>query len=350
MQAVVNRVRVVLAAGAAARATIRAAWASLPRTRTMISVAQRLQLLRRLAGLCAVMVLAVTSLSAYLRLDKAGFGCADWPQCYGQSLRQLQQGVAVSAEVQTATAAARLAHRVVAVIALLLVLLMVAVCFSGGPVLRAEGAMALALLVLALALAVLGRWSSMARVPAVTLGNLLGGFAMLALCARLAVAGLALDEPVRPLKLRGWVLVALCMLVAQLALGGLVSASFAGLSCGTWADCMQAARTIGWDTGWDTLNPWREPVLAALPPVNPDGALAHALHRGLAVAVVLVLLPLAVVAWRQGRRRSAAALMVILVAQVAVGSAMVLGSLPLVLALLHNLLGAGLLTALVLLL
>ncbi len=350
MQAVVNRVRVVLVAGVAARATIRAAWASLPRARTMISVAQRLQLLRRLAGLCAVMVLAVTSLSAYLRLDKAGFGCADWPQCYGQSLRQLQQGVAVSAEVQTATAAARLAHRVVAVIALLLVLLMVAVCFSGGPVLRAEGAMALALLVLALALAVLGRWSSMARVPAVTLGNLLGGFAMLALCARLALAGLALDEPVRTPKLRGWVLVALCMLVAQLALGGLVSASFAGLSCGTWADCMQAARTIGWDTGWDTLNPWREPVLSALPPVNPDGALAHALHRCLAVAVVLVVLPLAVVAWRHGRRRSAAALMFILVAQVAVGSAMVLGSLPLVLALLHNLLGAGLLTALVLLL
>ena len=346
MQAVVNRVRAVLVAGVAARATIRAAWASLSRTRTMISVAQRLQLLRRLAGLCAVMVLAVTSLSAYLRLDKAGFGCADWPQCYGQSLRQLQQGVAVSAEVQTATAAARLAHRVVAVIALLLVLLMVAVCFSGGPVLRAEGAMALALLALALALAVLGRWSSMARVPAVTLGNLLGGFAMLALCARLALAGLALDEPVRTPKLRGWVLVAACLLLTQLALGGLVSASFAGLSCGTWADCIQAARTVG----WDTLNPWREPVLAALPPVNIDGALVHALHRGLAVAVVLVLLPLAVVAWRHGRRRSAAALMVIVIAQAAVGQAMVLGSLPLVLALMHNLLAAGLLVALVLLL
>lgn len=312
----------------------------------MISIDQRLQLLRRLAWLCAVMVLAVTSLSAYLRLDKAGFGCADWPRCYGQSLRQLQQGVAVSAEVQTVTAAARLAHRVAAVIALLLVLLMVTVCFSGGPVLRTEGAMALALLALALFLAVLGRWSSAARVPAVTLGNLLGGFAMLALCARLAVAGLARHGPVCTLRLRSWVLFAALLLVAQLALGGLVSASYSGLSCGTWADCIQAARPIG----WDTLNPWREPVLAALPPVNPDGALAHALHRGLAVAVVLVLLPLSAVAWRNGQRRSAAALMLILIAQAAVGSAMVLGSLPLVLALLHNLLAAGLLVALVLLL
>jgi heme A synthase len=42
--------------------------------------------------------------------------------------------------------------------------------------------------------------------------------------------------------------------------------------------------------------------------------------------------------------------MVIVIAQAAVGQAMVLGSLPLVLALMHNLLAAGLLVALVLLL
>ncbi len=38
--------------------------------------------------------------------------------------------------------------------------------------------LALALLVLALGLAVLGRWTGGARVPAVAIGNLLGGFAM----------------------------------------------------------------------------------------------------------------------------------------------------------------------------
>ena len=55
---------------------------------------RRLHVLRRLALLCAVMVLAVTSLSAFLRLSKAGLGCADWPACYGQDLRHLQQGIA----------------------------------------------------------------------------------------------------------------------------------------------------------------------------------------------------------------------------------------------------------------
>ena len=312
------------------------------RTQTVNPTDHRLRFLRRLALLCAVMVLAVISLSAYLRLSKAGLGCADWPQCYGQSLRQLQQGVGLSADEQTATAAARLVHRIVAVIALLLVIMMVMVCWGSKPLLRREGALAVALLVLALFLAVLGRWSSSARVPAVTMGNLLGGFAMLALCARLALAGQAPRAPRR----RGWVIVALVLLLAQVALGGLVSASFAGLSCSSaWVECAQAASGVG----WETLNPWREPVLAASPPVNPAGALAQALHRGLALVLALLSVPLAIAAWREGRPRVGAALWVLLALQVAIGLLMTQASLPLALALLHNLLGAGLLAALVLL-
>jgi heme a synthase len=293
---------------------------------------RRLAFLRRIALLCVVMVLAVTSLSAYIRLSKAGLGCTDWPQCYGQGLRQLQQGVAVSADAQTATAMARLAHRITAVTALLLVVTMVMACFGTRPVLRAEGAMALALLALALFLAVLGRWSSGARVPAVAMGNLLGGFAMLALAARLALAG----RPPCAVRLRAWVGLAVLMLIAQVA----------GLSCTTgWADCAQAASGVD----WNTLNPWREPVLAARAPVNPAGALAQALHRGVAIGLVLLLPALAVMAWRSGRPRSAAALLIALALQVAIGLAMAQGSLPIVLALFHNLLAASLPVVLVLL-
>ncbi|MDE2299099.1 MAG: COX15/CtaA family protein, partial [Burkholderiales bacterium] len=243
---------------------------------------------------------------------------------------------------RTATAAARLAHRVSAVTALLLVVTMVMVCFGTRPVLRAEGATALALLALALLLAVLGRWSSNARVPAVAIGNLLGGFAMLALAARLTLAGRSLRVP----TLRGWVSVATLLLLVQVALGGLVSASYAGLSCSGWSDCFRAAHRVG----WETLNPWREPVLGALAPINPDGVLVQALHRGLALVLLAVLLPLAVAALRRGCPRRAAMLLVVLAAQVAVGLAMVQGSLPLGLALLHNLLATGLLATLALLL
>ncbi len=304
---------------------------------------RRLLLIRRLAGLCAVLVLAVTSFSAYLRLTHAGLGCADWPQCYGQSLRQAQQGVpvSVSADAQITTAVVRLAHRVLATLALLLVVMMVLVSLASRPMLRTEGAIALALLGLALFLAVLGRWSSAARIPAITLGNLLGGFAMVALCARLAVAGV----PVPALRLRVWVAAATLLLLTQIALGGLVSASYAALSCSDWSQCLAAAQ----HAGWDTLNPWREPRLQALPPVNPDGALVHLLHRGLGIALVALVLPLAVFALLRGRPASAASLSILLVAQVAVGLMMSFSALQLQFGLLHNVLAAALLAALVLL-
>jgi cytochrome c oxidase assembly protein subunit 15 len=304
---------------------------------------RRFVFLRRLALLCAVMVLAVTCLSAYIRLSKAGLGCADWPQCYGQSLRQLQQGAAVTADEQTATAVARLAHRMVAVIALLLVITMVLVCFGSKPLLRNDGALALALLGLALFLAVLGRWSSGARLPAVAIGNLLGGFAMLALCARLAVAGRTGAWP----RLRGWAVLVALLSTVQIALGGLVSASFAGLSCTGWSDCGLAAALQG--AGWPAVDPWREPILVAAPPINPAGVLAHSLHRHVAVLVSAVVIPLSIVAWRRGRRRTAAVLLGSLAAQLVAGMLLVSQSLPLGIALMHNLLAAALLAALVML-
>jgi cytochrome c oxidase assembly protein subunit 15 len=301
---------------------------------------RRFTFLRRLALLCAAMVLAVTSLSAFLRLSKAGLGCDDWPACYGQSLRSLQQGTAVPADEQTATAAARLAHRITASTALLLVITMVMVCFGSQPLLMREGSLALALLGLALFLAVLGFWSSAARLPAVAMGNLIGGFSMLALCVRLAFAGRS--PPLA--RLRGWVAAAALLLLLQVALGGLVSSSFAGLSCSGWNDCNPAEALQA--SGWGGLNPWREPVLAGTPPVNPAGALANSLHRLAGLALALLLLPLGVLALRRGRPRAGAVLLALLIAQLAVGLAMSSLALPLGLAMLHNLLAAALLSTL----
>ncbi len=287
-------------------------------------------------------MLAVTSLSAYIRLSKAGVGCADrWSQCTRQSLRPVQEGVASTAAEPAAIKGARAAHRVVALLALLLVVTMVTICFIARPVWWAEGSMALGLLGLVAFLAVLGRWSSGARVPAVTIGNLLGGFSMVALSVRLALAG----RPLAAVHLRGWAIAATLLLLAQVALGGLISASRAGLSCVDWADCVKDAR----DAGWSTLDPWRAPVLTASASFNPDGALAQVLHRGLASGLLLLVSLLAVLAWRRGRLGNAAALLVVLAAQVMGGMVMVDSSLPLGLALLHNGLAACLLAALVLL-
>jgi cytochrome c oxidase assembly protein subunit 15 len=72
----------------------------------------------------------------------------------------------------------------------------------------------------------------------------------------------------------------------------------------------------------------------------------HALHRAGALLVCAVLLPLAWLAWRLGRRQSAALLVGLLVAQGALGAGLVLLGLPLEVALAHNVTAALLLAVL----
>ena len=121
---------------------------------------RRHAVLQRIALLCAALVLAITSLSAFIRLSQAGLGCSDVPQCYGSRLRDAQQGRAAVVAEGDAVGVARPAHRVVAVLALLLLIAMVALCFGNRPWLAREGALAVAALALALGLAVLGRWTA----------------------------------------------------------------------------------------------------------------------------------------------------------------------------------------------
>jgi cytochrome c oxidase assembly protein subunit 15 len=296
-----------------------------------------------LALACAALVLAITSLSAFIRLSQAGLGCQPWPQCYAQSLEAAGQRAAPPTE--GAVAVARITHRVVAVAALLLVIALVMMTLSKVPVLWREGRMALGLLALALFLAILGRWTTDARVPAVMLGNLLAGFAMFALSWRLAesthhhptaIAATAATAALH--SLTRWARVGLALLVAQIILGGLVSAGHAGLSCPQLLACDVAGGS------WQLLNPWHETPLDVADPVNPAGALVHGLHRAGAVLVAAVLLPLGVAAWRSGRRAGAAVIL-LLVVQAALGVLLVTGGLPLPMALAHNVTAALLLAA-----
>lgn len=305
------------------------------------SAGKRLALLHRMAWICAVFVLVITSLSAFLRLSKAGLGCEPWPQCYGQELRAQQQG-AEPAQADTATAAARLAHRVIASTALLLILVMVMTALASRPALWPEGRMTLWLLFLALFLAVLGRWTSDARLPAVTLGNLLGGFAMFAVSVRLALTTAAPSSTTSPAprRLAPWAWLGAAVLMAQVALGGMVSAGQAGLSCPELGGCDVSAGT------WQALNPWVEPQTDAAQPHHPAGALVHVLHRAGSLLVVAVLLPLALLAWRSGRRSSAGLILALLGVQAALGVALVAGGLPLSMALAHNMVAALLLAVL----
>ncbi len=309
----------------------------------MNDAAQRRARLRRLALLCAALVLAITSLSAYIRLKQAGLGCADWPACYGQRLRDAQAGRGAEAE-PGGIAVARAAHRVAAVAALLVVLALLATA-ARRPRLTLETALALALLALSIGLAVLGRWSAGARVPAVAVGNVVGGLAMFALAWRLAWPAPA--GPPAPGQ-RCWARGAAALLVAQIALGTLVSASYAGLACTSAVDCLRGAAVTGWP--WEALDAWREPhfdASGAAGVVNATGVMAQLVHRAGALAVAVALLPLALALWSRGHRRAAAMLLGLLALQWALGALLATAGLPLAAAVAHNVAAALLLGAVV---
>ena len=303
-----------------------------------------LNVLRRIAMLCALLVLLIAGVSAFLRLSKAGLGCEPWPSCFGEALRALQRGAAVDDNAVQTVALARLAHRLLASTALVLALLLALGHCTAKPLHKGRAALALGLVATALFLAGLGLLTANSRLPAVALGNLLGGFAMLAVSWRLAAPERPSDAAPRAAAL--WALVACGLVVIQVALGGLVSASHASLSCADSLDCLRQAARQGWP--WPTLNPWREPAydVASALPINPAGALAQALHR---VGAIVASLAVLVVAWllhRQAERRAAATLVLLLSLQLAAGLWLVSGGVPLAGALLHNLLAALMVAAL----
>jgi heme a synthase len=295
---------------------------------------RRLPLLRRMAWCTLLLLLAVAMLSAFLRHSAAGLGCTPWPACFGQGESTAAGSLQVAGQALTF---ARGAHRLTATLALLLVVSMVWLTLVRRPRLTRQGALALGLLVLALLLAALGIVTPGSRAPAVAIGNLLGGFLMLAMAARLVV-------PPAQRGLGAWAVGGGVLLLLQIALGALTSAAYAGLACMDLRECVEQARAGGWH--WTALNPWREPILNIATP-NPEGALAQLLHRAGSFVVAPWLLGLGVCAWRRGRRVEAAALLCVLASQLALGLIVGSTALPLVPVLLHNL-GTALMLALVL--
>jgi heme a synthase len=288
----------------------------------------------RLAAIGALLVCVILFTSAYLRLTGIGLGCADWPACYGRAAPAAEQGTH-SAGGGSEFSAARAIHRVAAILTGLLVLVLLYRVLEKRPAAPGDTGRAVALLVLTIGLALLGRWTSASRLPAVALGNLLGGMTMLTLLwwtwLGHRVRGAAPPLPALPRRLAR---AGLALLVLQIALGGLASAKLAGLGCTS----LPACDGFWWRDDWSlaVLNPF-----TPLPDDAPSPAIISAplqvLHRigALAVLVCLGWLAASLVATLD-QRRSGIALMAALALQAALGAALVLGALPLAVALAHH--------------
>lgn len=297
--------------------------------------ARRRRTIARVAFVCSVLLLAVVVISAYLRLVNAGLGCVDWPDCYGHPAEA--RFIANRGDLTPM----RAAHRLVATAALVLVVALILLSWRDRA-LRRERRLSLTLLAVMLALSALGWLTGNSTLPAVVLANLLGGFLMLAVAWRLyAVAGDARDLVLRERHtLVAWARLGVALLVLEIVLGGLLSATFAARGCLGLPACGSQWWPAGeWAYAFDVFMDF-----AGRPMQEGEaGAVAlNMLHRYLALAVALVL---GVTAFRAIALRPALPILGLLFAEMVLGATSVNLGLPLAGVIAHNAVAALLLVA-----
>ena len=314
---------------------------------------------RALIAVTACLTLVVIVVGAHVRLQDAGLGCPDWPGCYGEiSPAHAEPRIADAVRAQggehgpvSLTKAWReMVHRYLAGT---LGLFIVAVAVVAWREHRRVQLLPVALVALVVFQAALGMWTvTMLLKPVIVTLHLLGGMATLALLVWLAAresnARLSIDAG-RAAALKPWLAGAVVVVIAQIALGGWVSSNYAALACvdfpkchGEWAPQMdfrhgfQVVRELGRTAAGTHL---AYEALTAIHWTHRVGALITFLYVGFVVVALA----------RSGAGAAAAALGVVLVAQVSLGIANVLAGLPLAVAVAHNGVAAVLLGTVVLL-
>jgi len=200
--------------------------------------------------------------------------------------------------------------------------------------------LSLALLGITVFLALLGVKSGGLHNPAVVMGNLGGGFLMLGLLGWMFFKSAGgEDDPgqIRSLPL-SLIILAVCVLVLQILMGGLTSANFAATACQSLPDCHGA-----WLPGPDlttAMDLTRQLEVTSMGQAigGQERTDIHIAHRLGAIVTTLLVLAVGLMAWRAGGRlRLAGGLVLALVAaEFSIGIASVATGLPIGLAVAHN--------------
>jgi heme a synthase len=274
-----------------------------------------------------LLAFCVVGLGAYVRLADAGLGCPDWPGCYGHLVgvpaSAAEHAVAATAfpdkPVEVGKAWKEMTHRYAAGTLGLLILGIALSAWrrpGNGHPWPETGLVGLVVFQ-----ALLGMWTvTLLLKPVIVTAHLLGGMATWAILAMLTAQKLGAGRTALQGGTTGvFGVLALAMVVVQIALGGWVSSNYAALACPDFPTCRGAWLPI-------------------------DGPTAiHMSHRLGALLVFFIVGGYAAALLRRGQAIGwlIAALLGL---QLALGIANVLLLLPLAVAVAHNL-GAALLLA-----
>ena len=304
---------------------------------------------RKLVWFAVIYTFVVIVVGAYVRLADAGLGCPDWPGCYGELTphhaqdeiaRAVEEQGGVHGPVSLGKAWKEMFHRYIAGGLGLLILAIAIMAWVRRRELQQSPLLATGLLVLVVFQAALGMWTvTLLLKPVIVTLHLLGGMATLALLVWLALRQQMPPQvaPTTRSQLRPWALLGLLVVIVQIALGGWVSTNYAALACvdfptchGEWMPSMdfrhgfQLMRELGMTAAGTHLS---YDAITAIHWTHRVGALVTLLYVG-AFALVLVRRP--------ELMGYGGLLLTVLVAQVVLGIANVLASLPLTIAAAHN--------------
>jgi len=297
-------------------------------------------LYRRLLALATLLAVVVVALGAWVRLSDAGLGCPDWPGCYGHLL-----GVPEHA-ADTGKAWKEMIHRYAAGSLGLCILAIALLAWRHRR--QVSPILPTALCVIVFGQAMLGMLTvTLLLKPLIVSAHLLGGMTTLGLLIWLNLKQIDASRHEAAgagTRLAG--LLALAAVALQIALGGWVSSNYAALACpdlptcqGQWLPEVDFAHAF-------TLH--RELGQTATGALLPGAALTaiHWSHRLWAVVTAIVVGSLGLLLLRHaGWRRQAKLLLALLALQIGIGMANILLTLPLALAVAHNLGAALLLSA-----
>lgn len=319
--------------------------------------------LKTLVLVSILLAIIVVSLGAYTRLTHAGLGCPDWPGCYGfhdvpQTSAEIIEAEAAFPDrpVEPQKAWNEMIHRYFAGA---LGLLILAIAFLSLKNREVGSPVFLPILILCVVTfqAALGMWTvTLKLMPIVVMGHLLGGLTTLCLLFLLYIRlkRFHVREGNTTLrKLAKFGLLGIVLLTGQIALGGWTSSNYAALTCTELPICQAGwEEQLTFEDSFDLIPPERD--------TYEYGHLSHAsritihvMHRFGAIVVSLYLLWFAFTIMGKASssffQQAALGLVTVLICQVGLGVSNVWFSLPLTVAVLHNVVAACLMLTLILL-
>lgn len=317
--------------------------------------------IRKLVFISIVLALVVVALGAYTRLTHAGLGCPDWPGCYGlidvpETAEQISKAEKAFPDrpVEPEKAWNEMIHRYFAgalgMLILLITILSIRNRHRGTPLY-----LPILILIIVTFQAALGMWTvTMKLMPLVVMAHLLGGFTTLCLLFLLYLRLSSYhvpssDWPVK--KYAKYGVIGIVILAGQIALGGWTSSNYAALHCTELPICQ---------TGWLEQITFAESFDLIPEPKetyefghldHASRVTIHVVHRLGAILTFLYLTWLSLVIFTKAQtsffKKLPLLLFTVLVVQVGLGISNVVLSLPIAVAVSHNVVAALLMMVLI---